>query len=63
MDRNNNVIRTKPIGITSDDKFPVSYQSANTFFHFVNKFNYLNEMIYEKENDNSSDGVIYIPVL
>jgi len=25
--------------------------------------NYLNEMKYEKENDNSSDGVIYIPVL
>lgn len=45
MGRNNNVIRTKPIGITSDDKFPVSYQSANTFFHFVNKFNYL------KKND------------
>ena len=49
MDRNNNVIRTKPIGITSDDKFPVSYQSANTFFHFVNKFNYLNEMISDKK--------------
>lgn len=49
MDRNNNVIRTKPLSIISEDKFPVSYQSANTFFHFVNKFNYLNEMISDKK--------------
>ena len=44
-----NVIIGKPTTISSDDSLPVSYQSANTFFHFMNKQKYLYEIINDKK--------------
>ena len=44
-----NVIIGKPSTTSSDDSLPVSYQSANTFFHFMNKQKYLYEIINDKK--------------
>lgn len=44
-----NVITAKPLTISSDDTYPVSYQSANTFFHFMKKQKYLHEIITDKK--------------
>lgn len=42
-------LSSNPNSIVVDKKMPKAYQSADSFFHFVNKFKYLKEILCEKK--------------
>lgn len=47
-DNIDNILKSKPSRININDGLPVSYQSANSFFHFMKKEKFLHEIIIDK---------------